>query len=512
MGGFRNPKESEGMRFILDTNIFICREDHKVIPPNLQRLNKLLNEVGAAVVLHPLSIDDVSNDSDSQRKEISMSKLGTYAQLPSPPEPFADQNFMAMVGPAKKQNDEIDLAILYAVYKNAVDFLVTEDNGIHKKARSLNISDRIFHIDEAIFYLQKSLPDFELSSPAALEKGYMHNLDLADPFFDSLKKDYPPFETWFLEKATENRKCWKYTKGNRLLALLILKSENETIPSIPILPKKKRMKICTLKVEHTGCKMGELFIKLSFQAAIRNDLEEVYLSHFSGENDHLVDLISEFGFKKVAVKPWTDGRSEDVFIKRLRPEVGEEISRKQLYADFYPSFYEGPEVSKFVIPIVPKYSERLFPGSGGQTFLTGFQGDFIVEGNTIKKAYLCQSRIRAISPHDLVFFYRSHDLKKIISFGVIEQVFFDLRDKDEVKRIVGKRTVYGDAEIEKMVQAPTIAILFKWNAHLKNPLGYNQLLQLGVLNGPPRSITNISHDAYKIVKAEGGLDERFAFD
>ncbi|MCJ7772068.1 MAG: hypothetical protein MUP22_02925 [Desulfobacterales bacterium] len=287
---------------------------------------------------------------------------------------------------------------------------------------------------------------------------------------------------------------------------MIRKIENEAIKSIPPLPAKKRFKIATLKVTHVGYKIGELLIKLSIDYSIRNNIYEIYLTHFTNpDNDYLVDLITEYGFYKAAVKD----NGEDIFVKELLVDKDKIASMHPLDISnmFYPSLYDGDEVKKFLVPIVPKYHQRLFTDyKGRQTSLSEHAGEFIVEGNTINKAYLSSSRIRNLSPGDILLFYRTVD-SEITSVGVVERVLYGLQDKDEIFRNVRKRTVYSMEEIDEMAEKPTLVILFKWHFHLPNPLKLKDLKTIGVF--APQSIAQITDEKYLQIKMRGGIDERF---
>jgi hypothetical protein len=175
---------------------------------------------------------------------------------------------------------------------------------------------------------------------------------------------------------------------------------------------------------------------------------------------------------------------------------------------FYPAFYDGLRINKFIIPIRPEYHQRLFTDyKERQTTISEHLGEFIIEGNTIKKAYLSHSRNTKISPGDILLFYRSNDKKEITSSGVVEKVFFALQNKDDIIKHVGKRTVYSVHEIEKMAEKPTVVILFTWHLHLANPLKLSDLKEMNIF--APQSILLISHEKYLLIKSKGGIDERF---
>ena len=498
------------MRILIDTNIFIDRENDCVLSNELQVLLKILNSKQIEILIHPKSFEEIKRDSNISRKNIALSKLNTYPILEHSPDQNKDDDFLTAVGVPSKINDEIDNAILYSVYKDAVDFLITEDKGIYKKSIRLDISDRVLCVDEGIDVFGKELLKEDVVRPPALKEDAVHNLDLSDPIFDSLKKEYDEseFSDWFKKISREGRKCWvHYRKDGSIGALLIRKIENEPIKSIPPLPAKKRLKVATLKVTYVGNKIGELFVKLAIDYAIKNNIDEIYLTHFTNpDNDYLVDLITEYGFYKAAIKD--DG--EEIFVKELLVDKEKIASMHPLEISnmFYPSLYDGDEVKKFLVPIRPEYHRRLFTDyKGRQTSLLEHAGEFIIEGNTIKKAYLSSSRIKNLSKGDILLFYRTIDRSEITSLGVVEKVLYGLQDKNEIFRNVRKRTVYSMEEIEKMAKKPTLVILFKWHFHLPNPLKLKDLKSIGV--SAPQSIALISDEKYLQIKMRGGIDERF---
>ena len=71
------------------------------------------------------------------------------------------------------------------------------------------------------------------------------------------------------------------------------------------------------------------------------------------------------------------------------------------------------------IPIRPQYHEDLFPDFSSMkgSLFEKDQSLYSCQGNTIKKAYLCHSRIKSIRKGDIVLFYRSKDRKSIQCMG-----------------------------------------------------------------------------------------------
>ena len=121
------------MRVLLDTNVFIYREDDHVISENLQELLKVLSASKADITVHPSSIEDLQRDLDDRRKRVMSSKIKAYPFLEAPPDPEKDLPYLDIVKNGAKNNDKIDNKILYSVYRDAVDFLITEDGYFIKK-------------------------------------------------------------------------------------------------------------------------------------------------------------------------------------------------------------------------------------------------------------------------------------------------------------------------------------------------------------------------------------------
>jgi len=496
------------MRVLIDTNIFIHREDDHVLSNNMQKLLTTLRKIGADILIHPLSLEDLRKDPDKDRQEIMLSKIRTYSFLDRPPNPKTDLEYLNIVKSRAEDKDSIDNAILYAVYKDAVDFLVTEDREIHKKAHRLGIDDRVLLINDALQILDQYIYEEWALPPLALREEYVYNLNLRDPIFDSLRNEYEEFDAWFRKIKREGRKCLvHYREDGSIGALLIYKIEDEPIDSNPPLAKKKRLKISTFKVTHVGYKLGELLIKLSTDISLKYDISEIYLTHFGKPEDRLVELISEYGFYKVAVNQ----RGEEIFIKKLTANADETatLSPLEMAKQFYPSFYDGVVTRKFIVPIRPKYHDRLFTTfQGRQITLSEYAGDFIVEGNTIRKAYICHSRTKKMQAGDIILFYSS-ERKQITSIGVVEAIYRGMQDSNDIIRRVGKRTVYSKSEIEEIAKKPSTVIIFRHHFHLKNLLSLGQLQAMGVLSGPPQSIMQIPDENYVKVKNKGGIDERF---
>lgn len=490
------------MKIIFDTNILIHIEDPKELSTQLQELLKMFREHGHQIFIHPASLKDINNDQDPVRKKIILSKLRGYPLIESPPKPTND--YLSLVGASKNSNETNDNEILFTIQKNAADFLITEDIGLQKKADRANLEDRVLSIDSALSYFEY-LYARDVPRHALLREDFLRNLDVDEPFFDSLKEDYgdSDFRKWFKEKSIEGRKCWVYHEKNMIKALLMLKEENEPIETLPPIPARRRLKIATLKVDLSGFKLGELFLKMAFQYCSSNQIFETYLTHFRKEDDVLINIIENYGFETVG---FLKKNNEEVFLKKLIPSekmmLSIEASKK-----YYPSFRDSSDVKKFLVPIIPEYHDRLFPDFKQRQMKITEYSEINIPGNAIKKAYLSHSAIKKVRAGDILLFYRSHDLKLVTAIGVVDQEPVHTKEAEEIVRIVGKRSAYLYEEIKEMAQKPVLVTMFRHHLFLPNPLDLNYLRQHDI--PVPQSIIELNHNQYLAIKRGGKLDERF---
>jgi hypothetical protein len=143
----------------------------------------------------------------------------------------------------------------------------------------------------------------------------------------------------------------------------------------------------------------------------------------------------------------------------------------------------------------------LFPDyqSPGNTLPDGHPQRHV--GNAIKLAYLCHTPNKQPHPGDVILFYRSRDLKAVTTLGVVESYQWS-ESADEIARIVSRRTVYTDRQIEQMAQTETKVMLFRLISHFENSVSYAELRRMRVVSAPFQSIIHISDESFsRILRA-----------
>lgn len=287
------------MRSLLDTNIIIHRENKSVSNYSIGHLFRWLDKLNYEKLVHPYSIKEIQKYKDQEVQTVFEVKLDAYQKIRTIKEP--DENFLEKTGiPEKNNNDKIDDTLLYEVYLNRVDILITEDRKLLKKAAKIGLANRVLSINGFITKATEENPSMIEYKMFAVEKTYFGDVDLNNNFFDSFRNDYRGFDDWFNRKCDEEAYICKSDTGD-ILGFLYLKveDENENYSDIsPVFSKKRRLKVGTFKVESTGFRLGERFIKIIFDNALQYNVEEVYVTMFSGRDElkALSSLLNRWGF------------------------------------------------------------------------------------------------------------------------------------------------------------------------------------------------------------------------
>lgn len=488
------------MRFLLDTNILIPLEDsQRPLASNLANFVRLASANGHELLYHPASEEDIRQDGDADRRAQTLQRLRQYTRLDVRPTcPWNDLG--------TDRNDAADNEILYAISLNAAHGLVTEDRGIHAKAKARGLVHRVYTIQTAEDQLRRLHERVSVQLPN-IDDVPLYSLTplLAGQFFDSLRKGYP-FNSWFEKKAQEGRRAWvNWEQDGTLGGICIYAQQDDEKITEEITLPGSALKLATFKVGETsrGKKIGELFLKAAFRYATNNRLENIFVHGDVDRHHFLFEMLEDFGFIKVGFDIGSNGR-DAVYLKKhpvIPPQ--ENLPPFEYSCRYFPHFRHDEAVNKFIIPIKPKYHRVLFPDydSPVDKQISLFRPTNTA-GNAIKMAYLCHSQTKAINPGDVMLFYRSGDERAITSLGVVES-YETLTAASDIVAKVKRRTVYSMADIESMAKKPTRVMLFRLVRHFANPLSQAWLEQQGILKGPPQSITKIHHKNFERVLVDG---------
>jgi predicted nucleic acid-binding protein len=500
------------MRILIDTNIIIHREANRVYNEDIGLLFNWLDKLKFDKCVHPLSIEEISGHQDAIVVKTMKIKIANYNLLKTV---SADDQLIIKIRQSdKSRNDFIDTSILNEVYNNRVDYLITEDRGIHRKANFLGCSEKVFKIDA---FLEKCIaenPVLKNYQVLAVKKEYFGNINLNDVFFDSFKQDYTEFGNWFNKKA-DNISYICVTDGN-VKSFLYLKQEdnNEIYNDIqPSFPQKKRLKIGTFKVTSTGYKLGERFLKVIFDNALQYNVEEIYVTIFNKRDEQLrlIYLLEDWGFKHWGTKT-TDNGIEQVFVRDCKPLPN--IQQPKLT---FPSVSKN--TTKWIVPIYPEYHTELFPDS----ILNNESPQNFTENepyrNAIKKVYISRSINRNLNSGDLVLFYRTggHYAGVVSTIGVVDNIETNIRDENHFIELCRKRSVFDNTEIKKYWNwnknnRPFVVNFLYIDSFPMPKVNLKKLRGLNIIQNAPRGFEPLSDAKFKLILKEARADESYIID
>ena len=500
------------MKALLDTNIIIHREANKIISQDIGVLYRWLERGNYIKCIHSITINEIKKNPNKKTVNTFLVKLDSYEviEIPSP-----IQQEIAIV--SKKidvtENDKNDTVLLNEVFVGRVDILITEDKKIHQKAEELHIANKVFSIDtflEKVFAEHPELVDYNVLNVQKIKFG---KVNLHDTFFDSLRVDYAGFDKWFIKKFDDEAYITINSNNGMLLSFLYLKIENtnEDYSNIrPSLPSKKRLKIGTFKVINNGFRLGERFLKIIFDNALKNHVEEIYVTIFnrSDEQKRLISLLEQWGFVY-----WGNKNDECVYVRDFIPHFN---------ANNLKSCY--PYVSKnkqcYIVPIYPEYHTELLPDS---ILKTESPEEFIEDfphRNCIGKIYIS----RAISPHpspgDILIFYRTGGYFKsvITTIGIVQELRYNFQNEEDFILYCRKNSVFPENQLIKMWNyspKKPFAIKFLYVYSFPHRINMKKLIDLNILmgiNDAPRGFKPITKEQLMTIIQETKSDSSFIVD
>lgn len=416
----------------------------------------------------------------------------------------------------KNKNDLNDTLIINELYSGRVDTLITEDKKLLDKASLLGISDRVYTIDgflEKVTAENPGLADYKVLS---VQQEYFGNLDLNDEFFTSFKEDYPSYEEWFNRKADEI--VYVCLSEGEPIALLYLKPESETEDYSdidPTLLRRKRLKIGTFKVALNGFRLGERFLKIVFDNALRFKIDEIYVTIFNKriEQQRLINLFEEYGFRLHGSKR-SPGVQELVYVRSFA-----RVANRQHPKLTFPFFSTVGRI--FIVSIYPKYHTELFPDS---ILRTESSMDFVENEphrNAISKVFISRSVERNLEPGDVIVFYRTGGYYKsvVTTIGVVESVIDNIPSEQHFIRLCRKRSVFTDEELLKQWnfnrRCRPFIVNFLYTYSFPKKVIMQELIKMGVISGiggAPRGFTQISIKNLRDILRECQVDESIVVD
>lgn len=439
------------MKVLLDTNIIIHREANKVIEHDIGQLFNWIDKLHYEKYIHPITLSEIKTYRDKQVVAAFSIKLDSYNQIKHQL-PFSSKVQEISNEFDSNQNDINDTHLLNEIYEGRIDLLITQDKRIHLKADKLGISHKIYKIQSFLEKVTSENPNLVQYNVLAVKKADFAEVDINDNFFNSFREDYNEFNSWF--KSKFDKVCYVCYSDNNLTAFLYIKVEDKTEDYFeiqPIFPKKKRLKIGTLKVISNGYKIGERFLKIVFDNAIQYKVEEIYVTVFDKrpEQGQLIDMLKDWGFVEYGIKTTQNG-NEIVLVRPFGKTLPIDINKPKLSFPFF-----SRKTRKYIIKIEPQYHTELFPDSINTREDESKYTENEPHRNRIGKVYISHSKDRHLQSGDIIIVYRMGETtpKKysstVTSICIVEQVIKDFKSFSDFYKACYRRTMIKKEELEE---------------------------------------------------------------
>lgn len=324
------------------------------------------------------------------------------------------------------------------------------------------------------------------------------DVNLNDPFFDSLKASYREFSDWFQRKSEEYAYVF-YRDDGFIDGFLYLKAEPQIIddcsPSLSTTFNHGWLKVGTLKINAHGTKLGERFIKKIFDYAITYGFNDIYVTVFA-EHTALIGLFERYGFVKEAEKVTANG-TEWVLTRRfyLTHDGVENTNKNYPLVNFRGDATYNPQI--YLLSLYPKWHTRLLPDS----ILTNEDASIVQDvspTNSIHKVYLAaMSGISCLNRGDILFIYRTSDkagsayYRSLVSSVCVVEEYRHIRSFEsysEFERYCTPYSVFSQQELQQFWRIKKYPHVFKFS--------YNIALPKRVIRKDLLERIGLSEDAY----------------
>ena len=341
-----------------------------------------------------------------------------------------------------------------------------------------------------------------------------NQINLADPFFDSLKADYAEFSNWFHRKSNDYAYVL-FDEFGAIQGFLYLKEEEGPILDVePNLPEGSYLKIGTLKINAHGTKLGERFIKKAIDFAVYKKLFCIYVTVFS-QHEGLIQLLQRYGFIHVANKVTNNG-AELCLAKYPYYAQSNEVEKN------YPVLSCGR--SQYLLSIYPEFHTRLFPDSILNNESMEIVQD-VSHTNSIEKIYICKMRhVENLMPGDAIVIYRTKDENGPAWYRAVATslcMVTEVKMKSEFSSLESfleycrGRTVFSIKELSQyyMEWNKMVVIRMTYNAALQNRIIRKRLVEeVGIDENAYPGFLKLTKQQFKEIAKLGNVDDSLIFN
>lgn len=431
------------MKVLIGTDILLCYLLKADYIDGIQLLIKWLNKIKAQKTVDISSVAILTNFAPISKFD----KLNSFTFLEKLPSLTTKvctlRSKISKLLYVERKSARTVLAHLNLLDTGNVDYLVTENEQLHLLSQEIGLDSRVYTIESFIEKCSIEHRSLDDTKGAIVRICKFGSLSINDSFFNDFKREYNPyFINWFNNKADDDVFISTDKKG-RLKALLKLKIEDNTedySDIYPVFQPSKRLKISSMKVNYNGQKLGERFMRIIFQTALINHVEEIYVTIFNNSKSRkrLIDMIQTWGFEKYGEKDCGKPYKEQVYVKKMKDTIKNDVMKN------YP-IHHLPHKA-FIIPLNKTYVSQLLP----QDTLFEDKLDIIPAKRAIKKVVILNNSEKEICSGMGLLFYQNSlekDEKKILAVGIVENTYNNFKTYQEFYNRCRKRSILSDKEL-----------------------------------------------------------------
>lgn len=507
------PEAFKQVRVLLDTNIIIQRESYNNVSYEVANVYKWLEKLNCTKLIHPNTINELKKYKDPSINKMLI-KLESYEKIIPSNEPDDYFNSIIRKFPIN-DNSNIDNDILLQVYDGVVDLLITEDRAMLKKAEMLGIRSFVLSCAEYLKKVEEYFPKLISYKMLLVKKEKFGNINLDDKFFDTLKEDYPNFETWFKKKNNEEAYVFK-NKENKVSGFLYLKiedrDETDYFKVNPFLRNNKKLKIGTFKIDNDikGFRLGERFLKIIFDNALKNNVDEIYVTLFQNhrkEISYLENLLNDWGFCYYGSKESANGKMESVFVKEMKKyDVNKTIKFN------FPNI--SPQRKIYMLPINPEYHTDLFPDAILKNEDMNLYSENKAHSYSLEKIYISGTYKNEPQPGDFLLIYRRGERypkrysSVCTSIAILEEIIKPT-SLEEYLNICKNKSVFSREQLIEFYMNNKYRTIIKLILYktLENKITLDSLIKWGYIdsNSGPRTFDELPEKYFKQIEEENHL-------
>jgi len=336
-------------------------------------------------------------------------------------------------------------------------------------------------------------------------------IDLQDPFFQSLRDDYPDFDNWFRKKSDQD--AFVQYEANRIIGFLYLKVEEQLVEDVvPKIYADRILKVGTFKIEAHGTKMGEQFIKVIMDYAGNENVDICYVTIYEKHNS-LINLVQQFGFELYGIKGGSKYK-ENVYVKQMHRFTGD-INKDFPLVDIHTA-------KKYLLSIYPKYHSVMFPDS----ILTTENKNIITDvsyTNSIHKIYVCSmEHIEELKYGDIVVLYRTGENGKSAEYSAVATSICVVEDVkrqeefgsfEEFYKYASKYSVFDKSDLRYWYnKGGCKAVKMTYNAALKKRITRHDLIgKIGLDRNRYWGFFELTDMQFRNIVCQGGVGNLIQF-